>query len=330
VSNNGTVLNDQGGVGADWIRAVPYQYSKNSAGFQAGYNFARWVNGKFDFNWSRTHRDIPQVPGGIQSLNANEIKIGPTVDIKPLNWLLFRASYYHSWRKDPGYNATREMVFLTERNRNKVSLFSEISPWETFSFNVGFDYIHDDFPEDRFGVESAYNYSPSIGFTYTPVEWLKFFADYNFDGYRWNQPFDATITSRGKDKINTFSLGSDVQIIKNQLGFRIQYGFSQALSQISNKDTTNPGVQDPNWPSNSNTWHELLARLEYQVHKNVAIQAGYYFNKFSSKDFGVDIMKLWMGDLDTNSGQLRSIYLGDRFKGSYTAHVAIVGLKFRF
>ena len=330
VSNNGTVLNDQGGVGADWIRAVPYQYSRNSAGFQAGYSFARWLTGKFDLNWNRTHRDIPQVPGNIESLTANEIKIGPTVDVKPFDWWLLRGSYHYAWRTDPGYNATREMFFLTERNRSKLSLFSELSRWETLSFNFGFDYIRDSFPEDRFGVESAQNYSPSVGFTYTPVEWLKFFADYNFDVYRWRQQYDAEISSRGRDKINTLSIGSDVEIIKNLLGFRIQYGFSQATSKINNKDITNPGVDDPNWPANSNTWHELLARFEYQFHKNLAFQVGYYFNKFQSKDFGVDIMKLWMGDLDTNSGQLRSIYLGDRFKGDYTAHVAVLGLKLRF
>jgi opacity protein-like surface antigen len=111
------------------------------------------------------------------------------------------------------------------------------------------------------------------------------------------------------------------------LAFRIQYGFSHALSQISNK---NNGNQDPKWPNSTNTWQELLARLEYQLHKNIAVQLGYYFNKFNSKDFGVDIMELWMGDYDNNSGILRSVFLGDRFKGDYTAHVALLGLKVKF
>jgi len=332
VSTTGTVRNDQGAAGADdWQTANFYSYSRNTVGFQSSYNFTRWLTGKFNVNWDKTHRTIPQLESPNESVNNSEVKIGPTFDIKPLSWLLLRASYQRSWRTDQGYNgeAGREMYFLTSRNRNKVSLFTDISPWETLSFHAGFDFIGDDYPEGAFGVQSSRGYSPSVGFLYAPLDWLKFFADYNFDWIRWYQDYNATRSYRGTDRVNTFSLGSDVDIIKNLLGFRIQYGFSQGLSQISNKLDGTAG-QSPNWPNNFNTWHELLARFEYKFHKNVSAQLGYYFNKFHSKDYGVDIMRLWMGDQDTNSGQLRSVYLGDQFKGSYTAHVAMIGLKFKF
>jgi hypothetical protein len=182
----------------------------------------------------------------------------------------------------------------------------------------------DTYPDTVFGVQYGRNYSPSVGVLYSPLQWLKFFADYNFDLYSWRQdsPSGGGFISRGKDNINTFSLGSDMDLVKDVLTLRMQYGFSQGLSQIFN------GAANPQWPNNTNTWHELLARFEYQIHKNVAVQAGYYFNKFHSKDFGVDIMKLWMGDLDAT--QINGVFLGDRFKGSYTAHAGIIGLKFSF
>ena len=332
VSTSGTVRNDQSTGGPDWATAHSYEYSKNSAGWGAAYNFTRWLTGKFNFSWDRTHRSIPAIDGPNTALNADEFKIGPTFDIKPLSWLLFRASYQHSWRDAPGYQAEdgRKKFFLAKRDQDKASLFTDISPWETLSFHAGFDFTNDNYPGTTFGVQNARNYSPSVGVFYAPLEWLKFFADYNFDWSRWNQGYDFGVNSRGTDKINTFSLGSDVDIIKDLLGFRIQYGFSQGLSQIVNTDNR--------WPSNTNTWHELLTRLEYRLHKNVAVQLGYYFNRFHSKDYGVDIMKLWMGNQDTVTdpdpsvpfGQVRSLYLGDRYKGSYTAHVAILGLKFKF
>jgi len=346
VSTTGTVRNDQIVGGPDWIAAKPYRYSKNSAGLGATYRFAQWLTGKFDFGWERTHRrltstviDPPVKPGPVTtSLNADEFKIGPTFDIKPLPWMLLRASYQRSWRFDPGYHSPTnparandfEMFFLTKRNQNKVSLFADISPWETLGFHAGFDYINDDYPDTQFRLKNTRSYSPSVGAVYAPRDWIQVFADYNFDWYSFDQRYDAARTSWGRNRVHTISLGSDMDLIKNVLGFRIQYGYSQALSLIRNRNSANPGVDDPNWPDNTNTWHELLARLEYQVHKNVAVQLGYYFNKYHSKDFGVDAMKLWMGDLDNNSGQLRSIYLGDRYKGSYTAHVALLGLKFKF
>ena len=222
------------------------------------------------------------------------------------------------------------MFWLAKRYQDKVSLFTDVSPWDTVSFHAGFDYVNDNYPSSEFRVQNVRSYSPSVGVIYAPLEWIKFFADYNFDYYQWNQDYNTTLKSEGKDKVNTFTLGSDVDIIKNVLGFRIQYGFSQGRSNISNNNSSTPGVQNPNWPASWNTWQELLTRFEYQVHKNVALQLGYYFNKFSSKDYGVDIMQLWMGDFDNNNGQLRSVYLGNQFKGSYTAHIALLGLKVKF
>ena len=330
VTTTGTVRNDQSSGGPDWTTAQFFQYSRNTAGTGASYDFTRWLTGKFDFSWSRIHRSIDDISEArVQALNANDTRVGPTFDIKPNSWLLLRAAYQYSWRSDPGYNPSggSEMFFLTKRNQSKVSLYTDVSRWETFSVHAGFDFINDTYPEAVFRLESSRQYSPSVGFLYSPVEWLKFFADYNFDWIRWNQQYNSTISSRGNDTANTLTIGSDAEIIKNLLKFHIQYGFSHGLSAI---DTNTSGVSNPLWPSNSNTWHELLARIEYQFHKNVALQVGYYFNQYHSKDFGVDIMNLWMGNFDNNTGQIRSVYLGNDFKGSYTAHVGMIGLKFKF
>jgi hypothetical protein len=80
-----------------------------------------------------------------------------------------------------------------------------------------------------------------------------------------------------------------------------------------------------------------LARAEYFVHKNISLKVGYYFNSYSSKDRGVDIMRLWMGDVETpgagpnfNNSIGRSIFLGDDGKGAFQAHIGFVGLGFKF
>jgi hypothetical protein len=39
-------------------------------------------------------------------------------------------------------------------------------------------------------------------------------------------------------------------------------------------------------------------------------------------------MKLFMGDVD--SGTNNSIFLGDRLKGPYEAHVGFIGVRFKF
>jgi hypothetical protein len=140
---------------------------------------------------------------------------------------------------------------------------------------------------------------------------------------------DRVWTSRGIDRVHTFSFGTDLKLIENLLGLRLQYGFSYGQSLVHASGSTCVGcTQATDYPAVTNRWHELLARFEYALHKNVDLKFGYYFNRYTSKDHGVDIMKLWMGDVD--SGAANSIFLRDRLKGSYTAHVGFLGVRFKF
>ena len=94
---------------------------------------------------------------------------------------------------------------------------------------------------------------PLSDFIYTPLQWLKVFADYNWDRYDWKMDAQdrnnaATQTpadncfpavpinqnhcwnSSGIDRTNTVSFGSDVDLIPNIFGFRLQYTFSNGHS----------------------------------------------------------------------------------------------------
>jgi hypothetical protein len=200
------------------------------------------------------------------------------------------------------------------------------------------------------------------------MQWLRLFADYNWDRFDWrlramqrgnsgqNPDDPATCDascllrrwdSRGHEQIHTITVGSDVDLIRDVLGLRIQYGFSNGITAVRSSGSTcltAAGLPFPasgactpatDYPTISNTWHELLTRLQYSVHRNVAVNLGYYYNRYNSKDPGVDIMRTWMGEHDQwsisgNANLGRSMFLGDRLKGPYTAHIALLGLKLRF
>jgi hypothetical protein len=334
----GFVGNDRGALTVDDTENELSSYSKNTAGLEAGYNFTPWLTGKFNYSWDKMHRS------GFETVNSNENTLGPTLDIKPLSWLLFRAKYSHSWRDSDASQNTLEMVYLGKRNRDKASIYTDITPLDNLTFYAGFEATADTYPngsdaatQRNAGLQNNHNYSPSVGFLYSPLDWLRLFGDYNWDLNKWklNMNNSTGVTSNGRDRVNTFSLGSDMDIIKNLLGFRLQYTFSQGLSEISNRGGTGPAAVD--YPNSISTWHELLARLEYQIHKNIALKVGYYFNALREKDPGVDLMKQWMGDVidpgETAAqagSQQRSIFLGDQFKGPFTAHVGFVALRFKF
>ncbi len=355
----------QGYVKLDSI-AVPgalendlFAYSKNSVGYEAGYNFARWLSAKLSYGYDRMHRQDREV------FNQDKYSFGPTLDIKPSPELLFRVAYRHVWGNDSPYvadptidasNVSRKFDEAASR-RNKASLFAQYTPWDNLMVHWGFEYTKDRFLYAILGTQNDINYSPSIGFIYTPLEWLKIFADYNWDRYDWkldaedrtntatqtpaNSCFPAVPisqnrcwTSRGKDISNTISLGSDMDLIPNLLGLRIQYTFSNGFSYVTASGDEQSTTPASNYPTIKNQWYELLVRFEYKFAQNWFTRFGYYFNHATEKDFGVDIMQPWMGNVDVvptpNVNTARSIFLGDQIKGPFTANVGFVTLGFKF
>ncbi len=357
---DGYIKLDSGAAVSPGLVTFPYAYSKQNIGMDAGYNFTQWLSGKLSYGWERMHRERREV------LTSDEFSVGPTFDIKPSPWVLFRTSYRHYWRDAPAYDAGRQVVIETletpeeirearlealrkfdeaARHRDKVSLFAQYTLWEQLTFHGGFDITSDRYPHSEIGIQNDFDYSPSVGFIYSPLEWLKLFGNYNWERFDWKmkamQRSAVTQTpetdparvwfSRGRDQIHTVSLGSDVDIIRNLLGFRVQYGFSDGRSAVRASGSTCAGCTlATNYPTIRNQWHEVLARFEYQVHKNVRVNLGYYFNHASESDFGVDIMKPWMGDVDTGANVQRSIFLGDKVKGPFTAHVGYLTVKLKF
>jgi MtrB/PioB family decaheme-associated outer membrane protein len=377
---NGIIINDQGSASGDALFSFPYSYAKQNIGLDASYRVTRWLTAKLGYGWERMHREYAR-----ELLNSNEHSFGPTFDIKPTAWTLFRISYRRLMRDASNYDAgrnaaveigeTRDDVRLSRlaelrkfdeaaRNRDKFSFFTQISPFETLTLHGGFDFTNDNYPRTVIGVQKDIDYAPSLGFVYAPLEWLSIFGDYNWERFDWrlqaiarntgaggcpdledrtseNCPA-ATWRSRGNDEIHTVKVGTDMQVIKNLLNLHFQYGFSFGSSEVRSSGNSPASgdtgvVPATDYPTIVNRWHEFVARLEYMLHKNVSLKLGYYFNSYSSKDAGVDIMRLWMGDVETpgggpnfNSSIGRSIFLGDRGKGSYQAHIGFLGVRVKF
>ena len=377
---DGFIVNDQGVTNGTELLSFPYSYAKQNIGLDASYNVARWLTAKLGYGWERMHREYAR-----ELLNSNEHSFGPTFDIKPTAWTLFRLSYRRFLRDahdyDAGRNAaveigeTPEDVRLSRleelrkfdqaaRQRDRFSFFTQISPLANLTLHGGFDFTNDRYPRTVIGVQKDIDYAPSLGFIYAPLEWLSIFGDYNWERFDWrmqaiarntgpggcpdlelrtaeNCPA-ATWRSRGNDEIHTVKLGTEMQVVKNLLNLHFQYGFSFGSSEVrSSGNSAASGdtglVPATDYPTIVNRWHEFIARLEYILHKNVSLKLGYYFNSYSSKDAGVDLMRLWMGDVETpaagpnfSNSIGRSIFLGDRGKGSYQAHIGFLGVRLKF
>jgi MtrB/PioB family decaheme-associated outer membrane protein len=377
---DGIVVNDQGAASGNAYRSFPYAYAKQNVNFDASYNFTRWLTGKFGYGWERMHRSYArEVLNSNEHSFGPTLDIKPTT--WSLLRLSYKRSIRDAPNYNAGRTAVIEIDESQEdvrearlaelrkfdeaaRDRDRLSSFVQISPLNHLTFHGGFDFTLDRYPRTVIGTQRDVDFAPSIGFVYAPLDWLSVFGDYNWERFDWkmqaiarntgaggcpdledrtseNCP-EATWRSRGIDQIHTVKIGTDMQVIKNLLNLRFQYGFSVGRSAVSSSgNSAGSGdsgvVPASDYPTIVNSWHEFLARMEYIFHKNLALRLGYYFNSYSSKDRGVDIMKLWMGDVETpaggpnfNSSIGRSIFLGDQGKGSYRAHIGFLGLRVKF
>ena len=355
-------VNLDGQAVTDPLEPDRFSYSKNSVGFEGGYNFARWLSAKLVYGYERMHRVNREV------FNQDKFTFGPTVDIRPNSALLLRASYRHLWGNDSPYvaapdaeptNALRKFDEAATR-RDKLSLFAQYTPLDNLMLYWGFEYSYDKYLYAALGTQYDDNISPSVGANFTPLSWLRLFTNFNWDRYDWrlnamqrdgniatelpsqcNVPGPATTgflrcwNSRGVDRISTVSVGSDMDLIEKILGLRLQFTYSNATSLVFASGSTCAGCTPAtNYPPVKNTWYEFLARFEYNLQKNIAFRFGYYYNHATERDFGVDIMQPWMGNVDVvptpNANTARSVFLGDQIKGPFTAHVGFVTVGFKF
>jgi hypothetical protein len=336
-----------------------FSYSKHAVGYEAGYDFAHWLYPKLSWGYERMHRHDREV------FDQDKFTFGPTVDIKPSPTVLLRASYSHLWGNDSPYladpavdasNLSRKFDEAATR-RNKVSLFAQYTPWENLMLTWGFEYTNDNYIFAALGTQYDNNYSPSVGITYAPLSWLRLFANYNWERYDWallamDRTNTATQTiansctpnvppnlnrcwnSRGLDQMNTVSIGSDMDLIEKIFGLRLQFTYSNGNSLVFGSGDQQNASPAGNYPPLKNQWFEFLARFEYNLQKNITFRFGYYYNHATEQDFGVDIMQPWMGNVDIvptpNASTARSLFLGDRIKGPYTANVGFVTVAFKF
>src|SRR3989304_5417185 len=322
-------------VDSDSQRAFPWACSKQNIGLDASRNITRWLSAKMGYVYEKMHRERREV------LDSNEPTFGPTFDIKPNSWILIRLGYKRSLRDAHNYDGGRYNVVDTSltsdemreegleelrkfdeaaRTRDKFSYFGQITPWQNLTLFGGFDFFLDEYPRSVIGLQDDLSYVPSVGFTYAPLDWMMLFSNYSWERFDWKmqamersgalEPVAGNETrtwrSRGRDQTNTVSFGTDMKLIENLLGLRIQYTFSEAESMVKASGSSCAGcTAATNYPNVTNRWHEFLTRLDYQIHKNATLRFGYYFNRFNSKDVGIDIMKPWMGDVDTGAGAQR-------------------------
>ena len=369
---NGYIIGDSGVRNLDLLTPA-IEYTRQNVGLGASYKVTRSLTAKFDYKWEKMDRNYREVE------KTYEHTFGPTFDLMPTPWLLVRTSYKRSLRDAHDYDIGKKTkIILNEtaddireedlaemrkfseaaRTRDKVALFTQITPMDNLMFHTAFDFYYDNYTRSTIGLQNNKSYVPSVGFNYAPADWISFFGDYNYDRIKSklkninrseqdaadlppgcppdrNAQTSANCPpnvwdSRELDQVHTFGIGSDIALIKDLLDLRLEYTYSHGKQKTRSsgnncKDfvASCSNARAVDFPFVTSVWQELSARLEYHLSKRVTLKVGYYFNRFDSDDFGIDVMQPAMPNE-------RHIFLGDNIKEDYIAHVGVLGIKVKF
>jgi hypothetical protein len=240
---------------------------------------------------------------------------------------------------------------------------SEDNRLSSLSVYAAMDYDDNRYPDSEIGLQHSSDYTPSFGLTYQPTEDFNMFANYSWQATDWNMagmqrqthapnPLEpgcpATApdsqtpqncpsqvwTSFGRDQGSSVNLGIEAGLPaltlqgtpilrnKSKLSINYTYAVSTDLTHANGDAALTPATSFPNIGTQ---FQELIVQYEYPFKKNMALDLGYYFNKFGENDFAWDNLKQWMG-----SASPYSTFVGATSWTPYTGSAGYIAFKYRF
>ncbi|MGB4782974.1 MtrB/PioB family outer membrane beta-barrel protein, partial [Candidatus Methylomirabilis sp.] len=249
---------------------------------------------------------------------------------------------------------------------------ASITPIETLNFTTTYSLIRDDFNKSKLGLQESRGWSLGGDLAYSPRPWLSFFVNYMREEFKYDQlsrsrPVisnvnTATIPAAGcnftaptapvsnvvcdfsdfnwrslnRDKVDTYGVGADVNLIPNRLNLRLSYSFSDADTIIDSFNPVTPTsgtaaqqatAKAVRYPLANTNLHTLIAALRYNLTRNWSLKGEYRFEQFRETDWATDA--IGTSGL-TNLPPTTDTYLGARFVQNYIAHIAGFTLRYKF
>ncbi len=330
------------------------RYTKQNGGFDVGWRVLRPVALKAGYEYEHWNR------GDREARSTDEHTGKFAADLTPLEWFLGRLTYSHGERymKDYQYSGRAagslgELPQLVkfdqaDRQRDRVDVLLQFSPWETVTPSLNFGFARDDFYNSEYGLKKNDYYSVGGSLGWSPLSWLQLSTDYAYEKYRYTQlsryrPVVGTRVSpdttgndwesKSQDVFHTLGVNATLDLIPKKFDLTLGYAVTFGLTTINTINLTNPPTSVSNsgpggTPNNATAWDwdkvvNVLQTVKvvgkYRVTDKLQARLGYAYERYEEGDFARDPMKPFMGDVDTATTGIQSVFLGAT-QPNYEAH----------
>ena len=317
------------GTGASATTAQ-VRITKQNAGLDIGWRPNPQVSFKGGYEYE--HWDRGDVDG--QSFGTGENTAKAAVDVTPIDWLLGRLTYTYGVRHlngDYGADPDSGLGFYkfeyADRVRNRADLLLQFSPWETLTPSINFGYANDNFNHSAFGLTDDTNFSAGVGLSWTPMRWLTLTADYTYEHHNSTQRVAGGGSAgsnandwQGKslDDIHTLSLGAVVDLIPKKFDITLGYGVTLGYTKIKDSNLNAAGCPAPgtanscayDYPRIDNILQTAKIVGRYRLTEKLSLRGGFAYERYNERNFLEDPMQPFIGNYDTSTTGIQSVYLG--------------------
>jgi MtrB/PioB family decaheme-associated outer membrane protein len=273
---------------------LPYSFKEDKLKLSADYRASAKLRGSVGADFDAHRRTFQEVDTTRD--NTAWGKISSRLSDK-LN-LTFKLT--HGKRSNSGYhtvsgialeNPLMRKFYLADRTRDTAGARADIAVNERISIELGIDSSEDKYSESTIGLQDGkeFNLNGDVSAMLTDRTSLHFFANHQVIKSRQagsdNQAYPLPDwTADTKDTVDFFGLGVKHKAIPDKLDIGADYSLTHTRSQI-NVDT---GASNPGFPDMTTRLDSLKLYATYQMKKNMALQAGYWYEHYTSRDWMLD------------------------------------------
>ncbi|MGP1680016.1 MAG: MtrB/PioB family decaheme-associated outer membrane protein [Burkholderiales bacterium] len=189
----------------------------------------------------------------------------------------------------PAENPLLRRFNMANRTRETAGLRADIALAENVSLGLGLDSSEDKYKDSTIGLTKGkdLNFSGDISAILTERTRLHFFA--NRQEIKSNQAGSQTFSvpdwsADSKDTIDTYGLGVKHAAIPDKLDIGADYGITRSRSEIN----VNTGASNPAFPHVTAKLDSLKLYATYRMKENMSLQAGYWYERYDSRDWMLD------------------------------------------
>ena len=274
---------------------LPYSFTQDKLKLSADYRASASTRASVGLDYNAQKRTFQEVA------TTRENTAWAKLSTRALEKLDVTFKLAHGDRTNSGYqvlpvseitppeNPLLRRFNMANRVRDTAGLRADVAAAESVNVGFGIDYSKDAYSGSTIGLTSGsdFNVNGDISVILAPQTSLHFFANHQEIESKQlgSQAFSTTDWSgQNNDRIDLIGVGVKHAVIENKLDVGGDYTVSRSKSGI----VVDNGVLGPSFPNFSTSLNSLKLYANYRLKDNVSLQAGYWYERYDSKDWMLD------------------------------------------